>query len=193
MSENHLEEREIELADLKLIKAVWPFLKPYLWMLIITTFLVFIVTAIELVIPIFIQKAFDHFIIPVAETEGITIFGHYIGSFKIFCLIFLTIIIIAFIIDFIQSFFMEYTGQKIILNLRCELFSHMAFLPVAFYDKNSSGRLVSRVTNDVENMNEMFTSILIFIFKDLMLMTGILVIYLILISGLLSISPALYL
>ncbi len=176
MSENHLEEREIKLADLKLIKAVWPFLKPYLWMLIITTFLVFIVTAIELVIPIFIQKAFDHFIIPVAETEGINIFGLYIGSFKIFCLIFLTIIMIAFIIDFVQSFFMEYTGQKIILNLRCELFSHMAFLPVAFYDKNSSGRLVSRVTNDVENMNEMFTSILIFIFKDLMLMTGILVI-----------------
>jgi ATP-binding cassette subfamily B multidrug efflux pump len=176
MSENHLEEREIKLADLKLIKAVWPFLKPYLWMLLFTTFLVLIVTALELVMPIFIQKAFDHFIIPVAETEGITIFGLYIGSFKIFCLIFLTIIIIAFIIDFFQSFFMEYTGQKIILNLRCELFSHMAFLPVEFYDKNSSGRLVSRVTNDIENMNEMFTSILIFIFKDLMLMTGILVI-----------------
>jgi ATP-binding cassette subfamily B protein len=52
----------------------------------------------------------------------------------------------------------------------------MTFLPVAFYDKNSSGRLVSRVAGDIENMNEMFTSILIFIFKDLILMAGILVI-----------------
>jgi ATP-binding cassette subfamily B protein len=52
----------------------------------------------------------------------------------------------------------------------------MTFLPVAFYDKNSSGRLVSRVAGDIENMNEMFTSILIFIFKDLFLMAGILVI-----------------
>lgn len=52
----------------------------------------------------------------------------------------------------------------------------MTFLPVAYFDKNSSGRLVSRVTGDIENMNEMFTSILIFIFKDLVLMIGILVI-----------------
>jgi ATP-binding cassette subfamily B protein len=52
----------------------------------------------------------------------------------------------------------------------------MAFLPVAFYDKNSSGRLVSRVAGDIENMNEMFTNVLIFIFRDLFLMIGVLVI-----------------
>ena len=52
----------------------------------------------------------------------------------------------------------------------------MTFLEVAFFDKNSSGRLVSRVAGDVENMNEMFTSVLVFIFKDLLLMAGILVV-----------------
>ncbi len=176
MIDYDLDKKEISPADLELARTIWPFLRPFLWMLLLTTFLVFIVTALELVIPIFIQKAFDHFILPVNETEGITILGFHTDSFKIFCLIFLTIITAAFIIDFIQSFFMEYTGQKIILNLRCRLFSHMTRLPAAFYDKNSSGRLVSRVTNDIENMNEMFTSVLIFIFKDLMLMAGILVI-----------------
>ena len=87
--------------------------------------------------------------------------------------LFLIFIVTAFILDFFQTLFMEYTGQKIILGLRCTLFNHMALLPVAYFDENSSGRLVSRVTGDVENMNEMFTSILIFICKDLMMMTAI--------------------
>ena len=176
MPENRHEEKEIRLADLKLFKALLPFIKPYLWMLILTTFLVFIVTGFELIMPILIQKAFDYFIIPVNSVESLTLFGFSIISFKSFCLIFLIIVITGFIIDFFQTLFMEYTGQKIILNLRCKLFSHMTLLPVAFYDKNSSGRLVSRVTNDIENMNEMFTSVLIFICKDLLLMLGILII-----------------
>ena len=97
-----------------------------------------------------------------------------ITSFTRFCLIFAGITIAAFIIDVCQSIFMEYTGQKIILGLRCALFSHMTGLPVSYYDKNSSGRLVSRVAGDIENMNEMFTSVLVFIFKDLTLLMGIL-------------------
>ncbi len=176
MSEQSHEERVIKLADLKLLKALLPFIKPYSWMLILATLLVFIVTGFELIVPLFIQKAFDHFIIPVDSIKELSILGFTIISFKTFCLIFLVLILTGFIIDFFQSLFMEYTGQKIILNLRHRLFSHMAFLPVVFYDQNSSGRLVSRVTNDIENMNEMFTSVLIFIFKDLMLMVGILII-----------------
>ncbi|MBU8912251.1 MAG: ABC transporter ATP-binding protein/permease, partial [Desulfobacterales bacterium] len=172
----HSEEKEIKLANLVLARELLPFIRPYLWMLCLSTVLVFIVTFFELLIPMFIQKAFDGFIIPVGPEEGIWIFGIGVKSFQTFCLFFASFIIILFIIDFFQSLFMEYTGQKIILNLRCALFSHMTFLPVAFYDKNSSGRMVSRVAGDVENMNEMFTSILIFIFKDLLFMTGILVI-----------------
>ncbi|WP_051012250.1 ABC transporter ATP-binding protein [Desulfobacula toluolica] len=170
------EEKQIKLADLKLIKALLPFLKPYLWMLMLSTLLVFLVTFFDLLMPIFTQKAFDGFIVPVDPEKGIHIFGVTIESFQTFCILFCVFILTSFIIDFIQTIFMEYTGQKIILNLRCALFSHMTFLPVRFYDKNSSGRLVSRVAGDIENMNEMFTSILIFIFKDLMLMAAILVI-----------------
>ncbi|RLC25552.1 MAG: ABC transporter ATP-binding protein [Deltaproteobacteria bacterium] len=170
------QEKEIKLADLKVAKELWPFIKPYLWMLIFSTLLIFIVTFLELLMPLFIQKAFDGFIVPVGPENGILFFGFGIDSFQTFCILFSAFIFTLFVIDFFQTLFMEYTGQKIILNLRCLLFSHMTFLPVAFYDENSSGQLVSRVAGDVENMNEMFTSILIFIFKDIILMAGILVI-----------------
>jgi len=127
-------------------------------------------------LPTFIQKAFDGFIVPVNDAVGVNIFGVSILSFKTYAIFFTVFILFAFIIDFIQTLFMEYTGQKIILNLRCILFARMTRLEVAFYDQNSSGRLVSRVAGDVENMNEMFTSVLVFLFKDLFLMAGILVI-----------------
>lgn len=168
------EEKEIKLADLKVAKDLWPFIKPYLWMLCLTTLLVFLVTFFELLMPLFTQKAFDGFIVPTGPETGTHFFGFDIPTFPIFCTLFSVFVLISFVIDFVQSFFMEYTGQKIILNLRCALFAHMTLLPVSFYDENSSGRMVSRVAGDIENMNEMFTSILIFIFKDLILMAGIL-------------------
>ncbi len=168
-----LEESEIKLADITLVKALWPFIRPYWWMLGLSTLLVIAVTFFELLMPLLTQKAFDGFILPVGPEPGISLAGFKITSFTRFCLIFAGIIATAFAIDFCQTLFMEYTGQKIILNLRCALFSHMAHLPVSYYDKNSSGRMVSRVAGDIENMNEMFTSILVFIFKDLALMAGI--------------------
>lgn len=174
--DKHLQEKEIKLADLKVAKELWPFIKPYSWMLLLSTLLIFLVTFLELLMPLLTQKAFDGFIVPVNPERGILLFGFGINSFQTFSILFFVFILTLFVIDFFQSLFMEYTGQKIILNLRCALFSHMTFLPVAFYDKNSSGRLVSRVAGDVENMNEMFTSILLFIFKDIILMVGILII-----------------
>ena len=172
--EKKLEEKEIKIADLKLIKEIWPFIKPFFWMLCISVFLVFLVTFLELLSPLLIKKAIDGFIIPVSGAKQVVFFSFAINSFKLFGFIFFLIIALSFVIDFIQTTFMEYTGQKIILNLRCQLFDHMVYLPVSFYDLNTSGRLVSRVAGDVENMNEMFTNILVFIFKDLVFMVSIL-------------------
>ncbi|MBU0969838.1 MAG: ABC transporter ATP-binding protein/permease [Proteobacteria bacterium] len=173
-TETPLEEKQIRLDNLTLAKAIWPFIRPYAWMLCLTTLLVFAVTFFELLMPLLTQKAFDGFILPVNPGAGVDLAGMKITSFTRFCLIFAGITILAFIIDVCQSIFMEYTGQKIILGLRCALFAHMTGLPVSYYDKNSSGRLVSRVAGDIENMNEMFTSVLVFIFKDLTLLVGIL-------------------
>jgi len=167
-------EREISIHT-GIAGKLWPFIRPYGLVLLITTLLVFAVTFFELAMPVFTQKAFDGFIL--AGSGGHTsIFGIKIESFRAFSLVFACFILSLFVVDFVQSLFMEYTGQKIILDLRCRLFAHMTALPVAFYDRNSSGRMVSRVAGDVENMNEMFTSVLIFIFRDIAMMAGILVI-----------------
>jgi len=167
------EEREIKLSDVTLIKGIWPFIRPYFRMLCISVLLVFLVTFLELLIPILTQKAIDGFIL--AESgRGADLLGIEIESFKLFAVIFFAAVLASLVIDFAQTVFMEYTGQKIILYLRCSLFRHMSLLPVSYFDEFSSGRLVSRVAGDVENMNEMFSSILVFVFRDLVLMIGIL-------------------
>lgn len=174
MTELYHQEEVNKMGNQTLAKKIWPFVRPYSWMLVLSTFLVFLVTILEVLFPLFTQKAIDGFIVPVSHETGVSVFGIHIGSFQWFCTLYGAYILFFFILDFGQTLFMEFTGQKIILSLRCALFNHMTFLPVSFFDKNSSGRLVSRVAGDVENMNEMFTSILIFIFKDLFLMAAIL-------------------
>lgn len=170
------QEKRIRLADLALAKGLIPYVRPYAWMLILTTFMVSLVTGFELLLPLMIQKAIDGFILPGAAPVGTRLFGLHIEGFDSFCLLFGAVILAGFILDFCQNLFMEYTGQKIILNLRCRLFAHMTDLEVSYFDANASGRLVARAAGDIENMNEMFTSILIFIFKDLVLMAGIFII-----------------
>ncbi len=170
-----LEEKEIRLADLVLAKALWPYIRPYAWMLTCSTLLVFAGIFFELSIPLLIQKGLDGFILGSENGSGASFLGYPMTEFKEFAVFFGLVILAAFVIDFGQTLFMEYSGQKIILHLRCALFSHMTGLPVSYYDKNASGRLVARVAGDIENMNEMFTSVLVFIFKDLVLMTAIFV------------------
>ncbi len=169
------EEKETRLADMVLAKALWPFIRPYVWMLVCSTLLVFAGIFFELSIPLLIQKGLDGFVLGSENGGGASFLGFHMTEFKGFAVLFSLVILAAFVIDFGQTLFMEYSGQKIILHLRRSLFSHMTGLPVAYYDKNASGRLVARVAGDIENMNEMFTSVLVFIFKDLVLMAAIFV------------------
>jgi len=93
-------------------------------------------------------------------------------------LIFVFLVIANFIFNFAQVFIMEYTGQLTMHDLRMHLFDHIQKLPVAFFSHNPVGRLVTRVTNDIHNMHELFTSIIAFVFKDLFLLAGISVVML---------------
>lgn len=85
------------------------------------------------------------------------------------------ICLLMFILNYIQIFILQYTGQKIVFNIRAELFKHVEGLSLSFYDKNPVGRLVTRITNDVENLNEMYTSVLIYLIKDAFLVGGIII------------------
>ncbi|MBW2661236.1 MAG: ABC transporter ATP-binding protein [Deltaproteobacteria bacterium] len=87
--------------------------------------------------------------------------------------IFLAIIIINFALNFIRIMIMEFAGQRIMHDLRMRLFTHIQSLSIAFFNRNPVGRLVTRVTNDIQNMHELFTSVIAFVFKDLFLLIGI--------------------
>ena len=76
--------------------------------------------------------------------------------------------------EFLQTYFMQWTGQKVMFDLRSQIFRHLQRMHVAFYDKNPVGRLVTRVTTDVDALNEMFTSGVVSIFEDLFVLVGIL-------------------
>ena len=83
------------------------------------------------------------------------------------------ILIMNFVMSFAQVYAMEFAGQRMMHDLRMRVFSHLQGLPVAFFDRNPVGRLVTRLTNDIQNVHEMFTSVLINLLKDVLLVFGI--------------------
>lgn len=92
--------------------------------------------------------------------------------------IFLILLVLGFIFNYIQIYILNYAGQKIIFNIRQELFTHLQKLSLSFYDKNPVGRLVTRVTNDIEALNEMYTNVLVNLFKDFFILIGIVIVML---------------
>ena len=88
--------------------------------------------------------------------------------------IYFGLLIFTFALEFLQTYYMQWTGQKVMFDLRSQIFRHLQRMHVAFYDKNPVGRLVTRVTTDVDALNEMFTSGVVSIFEDLFVLAGIL-------------------
>jgi len=93
-------------------------------------------------------------------------------------LIFLLIISLGFVLNYGQIYMLQYTGQKIVYDIRQELFSHMERLPLSFFDGNPVGRLVTRVTNDTQTLHEMYTAILVNLFRDVFMLIGIVIVML---------------
>ena len=97
---------------------------------------------------------------------------------KKIALVFLLTTLGSFLLNYIQVYILNHTGQKIIYNMRQELFTHLQKLSLSFFDRNPVGRLVTRVTNDMENLNEMYTAVLVNLFKDVLMLCGIIIIML---------------
>ncbi|MGB0045207.1 MAG: ABC transporter ATP-binding protein, partial [Terriglobales bacterium] len=80
---------------------------------------------------------------------------------------------LTFALEFVQTYLMQWTGQKVMFDLRKQIFRHLQHMHVAFFDKNPVGRLVTRVTTDVDALNEMFTAGVVSIFEDVFVLAGI--------------------
>jgi ATP-binding cassette subfamily B multidrug efflux pump len=93
-------------------------------------------------------------------------------------LLYLGSLLITFALEFIQTYMMQWTGQKIMFDLRSQIFRHLQRMSPSFFDRNPVGRLVTRVTSDVDALNEMFTSGVLAIFEDIFVLAFIVIIML---------------
>jgi len=94
------------------------------------------------------------------------------------CAVYAGLLLFSFILEFLQTYYMQWAGQKVMFDLRSQIFRHLQAMHVGFYDKNPVGRLVTRTTTDVDALNEMFTSGVVAIFEDVFALSFIIVIML---------------
>ncbi|MFP4571375.1 MAG: ABC transporter ATP-binding protein [Desulfobacterales bacterium] len=163
-------EKELgKTADIGLIKRIYPFVAPYKLLMIVALLLMAAATVLELAVPYVTKEAIDRYIVP--EQGGPDISGLNLAG-----IVLLIIILLNLAVGFVHVLLMEYTAQNIMHDLRLALFSHIQRLSIRFFNRNPVGRLVTRATNDIQNMHEMFTSVIIFVLKDLFLVAGITVV-----------------
>jgi ATP-binding cassette subfamily B multidrug efflux pump len=125
----------------------------------------------SLVVPLETLKRLKHketLRIRAADLRGVGLMG----------IILLLLLVFSFGLGYGQYYLLELTGQKIMQDIRVQLFRRMQSQSVSFFDRHPVGRLVTRVTNDIENLNEMFKSVAVTVFKDIFIIMGILVVLL---------------
>jgi len=112
--------------------------------------------------------------LPVGELEALR--GTSIAGIVQLALFFLMALLARFIFGLLQVYLLQYTGQRVMYDMRQEIFTHVLRLPLKFFDHAPVGRLVTRVTSDVQAINEMFTSMLVNLFRDAFLIFGIMIV-----------------
>ena len=159
----HPEQKQHSL--LRLLKMSRPYWKVILGCVVC----VIAVNGAELYKPLVMQKVIDDFLVADKPQHGFS-------SIPAMGALYMLLIAGSSVLSAVQINSMTWVGQKIITDLRRTVFSHIQRMPLSLLDKYSSGRLITRATNDVEELSEMFTDVLIDLFKDVFLLIGIVVI-----------------
>jgi ATP-binding cassette, subfamily B, multidrug efflux pump len=181
MASLHEEDVLGKAYDSRLMKRLLRYLRPYSWQVAVALGAIVLKATADVLGPYLTKIAIDKYL---ARTPGATsafwkwlspeplegiaqIAGLYVG-----------LLVLGFFLDFLQTYFMQWTGQKVMFDLRSQIFRHLQRMHIGFYDKNPVGRLVTRVTSDVDALNDMFTSGVVSIFEDIFVLIGILAIML---------------
>lgn len=151
-------------VDRRLMMRMAGYLKPYRLQVALAVVVTLAEAAIQLTFPFLTKEAID---------LGIRHRDHHL--LDRIAVVYLVALAVAFGLGYLQSQLMQRVGQNIMRDLRTALFSHLQRLPVAFFDRNPIGRLMTRVTNDVDVLNEMFTAGVVALFGDLFMLVGIVV------------------
>ena len=161
---HHDEEVLGKAYDARLMRRLLKYLQSYRVRVFWAIVLLFIVTVLQLSGPIMIQIAIDKYI-SVGDSEGLLRIS----------LLYLGVLFAAFILGYMQFMMMQVLGQNVMYDIRMQVFRHLQKMQPAFFDKNPVGRLVTRVTNDINVLNELFSSGVVAIFGDLLTLAGIVI------------------
>ena len=156
-----------KVYDAELLRRLWGFVRPHRTLLQLSVVLLFGVSAAQLVQPYIVKVAIDGYITRQrADGLGWLVLG------------FLGALTAEFLLRWAQLYVLERTGQNVVYDIRGHVFAHLQRMPSAFFDRNPVGRLMTRVTTDVEAIHEAFTSGLVLILADLVKLVGIVAILL---------------
>jgi len=166
--------------DSRLMARLLKYLRPYRWQVAIALASIVLKSFADVLGPYLTKVAIDRYLAPkavaTATSSGIWswLSPHAVTGIAQIAAIYVGLLVLSFLLEFLQTYYMQWTGQKVMFDLRRQIFRHLQRLHVAFFDKNPVGRLVTRVTTDVDALNEMFTSGVVSIFEDLFVLAGIL-------------------
>ena len=163
--------------DGRLMRRLLTYLRPYRWQVGVAIGSVILKSCCEVVAPYLVKVAVDRYLAPVAgAAPGLWswLSPQPLTGIAQLAAIYLGLLLLIFVFEFLKTYFIQWTGQKVMFDLRSQIFRHLQRMHVAFYDRNPVGRLVTRVTTDVDALNEMFTSQVEAIFEDLFVLAGIL-------------------
>jgi ATP-binding cassette subfamily B protein len=138
------------------------YLRPYRWYVVLGILLSILTSAFEAIRPYFTKIAVDVDIAS-GDQEGLlnTV------------LLFFAVLVVRGFVQYANAYLTQWIGQQTIFDLRMQIFRHLQALSLRFFDKNPIGRLITRVTNDVEVLNEMFSSGIVMVFSDVFTIIGI--------------------
>jgi len=164
--------------DSRLMRRLLGYLRPYKVQVVIALVAIILKAFCDVLGPYLTKTAIDKylsksagsgnsFLDPILSTKPL------VGIAQVGAM-YLGLLVASFIFEFLQTYFMQWTGQKAMFDLRAEIFRHLQRMHVAFFDKNPVGRLVTRTTTDVDALNEMFTAGVVSIFEDIFVLAGIL-------------------
>src|SRR2546428_6600445 len=163
------------------MKRLLKYLRPYKWQVAMARAAIVMKAGADVLGPFLTKIAIDKYLAHAAGTHSPL--DRWLSSTSLIGIaqiaaIYVGLLVFGFGFEFLQTYFMQWTGQKVMFDLRSQIFRHLQQMHIGFYDKNPVGRLVTRVTSDVDALNEMFTSGVVSIFEDVFVLVGIVAIML---------------
>ncbi len=153
--------------DNRLMRRLLGYLWPY-WRAVVVALLAIISNSVLQLAPPYLTKVVIDDYIPAGDLSGLAQLA----------VVYLAVLAGSFALEFSQTWLMQLTGQRIMYDLRMQLYAHLQRLDLRFYDRNPVGRLMTRVTSDVDVLNELFTSGVVAVFGDLFTLAGIMIVML---------------